>query len=305
MHFWCLLQEKRMERDIWRVIVAALRRLPRRSSRGQQYSNAEVLAVVLWAALHDRSILWACRRSNWPVQAWRRRLPDQSTMSRRLRRPDVLDDLEVLLHMLQGADDSGSPFVLTDGKPLAVSHFSQDGDATLGWGAGKHERGYKLHVLAVGARRLCTHEVLPMNMPEAQATATLLARADACGLLRGKSVLLADASYDTNPLHAAAGRAGLLMLAPRRLPHRGLATNRGHDIGRVISMAVLEGGPEFAAWQKRARAPVEHYFAGLVTGAGLHALPPWVRTLTRVRVWVAAKVALNAARLTLVPKKVA
>lgn len=294
-----------MERDNWRVIVAALRRLPRRSSRGQRYSNREILAVLMWAVLHDRAIDWACRRSSWPVQAWRRRLPDQSTMSRRLRHPSVLADLEALLRLLQGTDDSGSPFVLTDGKPLAVSIFSQDTDAKVGWGAGKHERGYKLHVLASNARRLCVHEVLPMNTPEALATAMLLERADARGLLRGKTVLLADASYDTNPLHAAAARVGLLMLAPRRLPHKGLAANRAHDIGRVISMTVLEGGPEFAAWQKRARAPVEHYFAGLVTGAGLHALPPWVRTLTRVRVWVAAKIALNASRLTLVPKKVA
>ena len=33
-------------------------------------------------ALYDRSINWACQRGHWPFQAWRRRLPDQSTMSR-------------------------------------------------------------------------------------------------------------------------------------------------------------------------------------------------------------------------------
>jgi hypothetical protein len=45
------------------------------------YDNRTVIAVLLWAALHDRPIVWACQRSSWPVQAWRRRLPDQSTMS--------------------------------------------------------------------------------------------------------------------------------------------------------------------------------------------------------------------------------
>ena len=42
-----------MERDIWLVIVAALRRLPRRCSAGQRYTNRDVVAVLLWAALHD------------------------------------------------------------------------------------------------------------------------------------------------------------------------------------------------------------------------------------------------------------
>lgn len=294
-----------MERDIWREIVAALRRLPRRCSGGQRYSNRAVLAVLLWAALHDRPIDWACRRSSWPVQAWRRPLPDQSTMSRRLRRPDVLDDLHRLLHLLQGRDTDTGPHVLADGKALAVSNFSQDEDAAVGWGTGHYERGYKLHAVVASARRLIAHEVEPMNTPEALVTAKLVQRAEGQGLLQGKSLLLADASYDTNPLHAAARRAGLQMLAPRRRPDQGLATNRTHDPGRVLSVTLLEGDPEIAARQRRTRVPVEHYFAGLVSGARLDALPPWVRTLPRVRVWVAAKIALNAARWSRIPVAVA
>lgn len=294
-----------MERDMWRVVVAALRRLSRRCTRGQRYSNRAVLAVLLWAALHDRSIDWACKRTNWPMQAWRRRLPDQSAMSRRLRRPDVLDDLHRLLHILRGRDVDGDPQVRADGKALAVCSFSQDTEAKVGWGDGKFERGYTLHAVVVNARRLVAHEVQPMNTPEARVTATLVERADREGLLNGKELLLADAPYDTNPLHAAARRAGLRMLAPRRRPDQGLATNRKHDPGRVLSMTLLEGDPEIAAWQREARVPVEHYFAGMVTGARLHALPPWVRTLPRVRVWVAAKIAPNAARISLVPAKVA
>jgi hypothetical protein len=269
------------------------------------YRDAEILAVLLWAALHDRSILWACRRSSWPVQAWRRRLPDQSTMSRRLRRPEVLADLDALVQVLQGEDADESGLVWADGKPLPVGAFSQDPDARRGWGAGMHQLGFKLHALAASARRLIVHEVEPMNTPEALAAAELLERARALGRLEDKSLLLTDASYDTNPLHAASGRAGVQLLAPRRRPGTGLSDGRRHDPGRVLSMTLLEGDPEIAAWHRVQRMKIEHYFAGLVSGARLHALPPWVRTLPRVRVWVAAKIALNAARWKLIEHNVA
>src|SRR5262245_34060520 len=90
-----------MERELWRWVGWGLRRLPRWWPRGAVYDNRCVLAVLLWAALHERAITWACQRAHWPVQAWRRKLPDQSTMSRRLRDPRVLEDLERLVVVLQ------------------------------------------------------------------------------------------------------------------------------------------------------------------------------------------------------------
>lgn len=80
-----------MERELWRWVRWGLRRLPRWWPRGAVYGNREVLAVVLWAALHNRPVSWACRRDAWPMQAWRGRLPDQSTMSRRRRDPRVIE----------------------------------------------------------------------------------------------------------------------------------------------------------------------------------------------------------------------
>ena len=124
-----------MERELWRWIVRGLRRLPRWWPRGAVYDNRVVVAVLLWAALHDRSINWATQRSNWPVQAWRRPLPDQSTLSRRLRDPRVLDDLERLAVILQRPVPA-DPTVIVDGKPLPVSAFTADKEAKLGWGAG-------------------------------------------------------------------------------------------------------------------------------------------------------------------------
>jgi hypothetical protein len=49
--------------------------------------------------------------------------------------------------------------------------------------------------------------------------------------------------------------------------------------------------------RKRVRTTVERFFGTLATfGGGLSSLPTWVRRLHRVRVWVAAKLTLNAAR---------
>jgi len=283
-----------MERGTWRVVAAALKRLPRRCWAGQQYSSAQVLAVLLWAALHERSILWACQRAHWPVQAWRRRLPNQSTMSRRLRTPEVLADLVTLLHLIQeGFDDGDDSILRVDGKALGISVFSDDADAARGWGAGEVQHGYKVSVIAANARRLVGYRVEPMNTPESKVAEELVRT---CPRERPGAVLLADASYDTNALHAAASRRGVRMLEPRRRPGTLLSKGQEQDPGRVWSLLLMEGDPQLARWQRANRVAVEHYFAGL-TAAGLYALPPWVRTLPRVRVWVGAKIALNAARI--------
>lgn len=287
-----------MERDIWRVIVAALRRLPRRCSSGQRYTNREVLAVLLWAALHDRSVLWACQRRHWPMQAWRRRLPDQSTMSRRLRCADVLDDLHALVHLVQAAfDDQDNGVLRVDGKALAVSNYSDDPDAANGWGAGQHQRGYKLHALVANAKRLVDFRVEPMNTQESVVAGELLRGAQRAGRVVFAGVVLGDASYDSNPLHALAGACGMLLLAPRRRPETNLSKTRKHHPGRVLSTALLEPHPSLLKWMRDKRSVVEHYFGGLSAAAGLNRLPAWVRTLPRVRVWVAAKLVLNAARI--------
>lgn len=295
-----------MERGTWRVIMAALRRLPRRCSSGQRYSNRDVLAVLLWAALHDRSILWACARTHWPVQAWRRRLPDQSTMSRRLRCPGVLDDLRTLLHLAQSAFDDGDNATLrVDGKALAVSSFSADADAADGWGTGQHQRGYKLHALVANARRLIEFCVEPMNTPESTVAGALLRRAARAGRLARGGLVLADASYDSNPLHAVARRCQVQLLAPRRRPGTGLSRGHRQQPGRVRSARLLESDPRAFRWFSARRSVVEHYFGGLSAAAGLHTLPSWVRGLTRVRLWTAAKIVLNAARIARRSVKVA
>ena len=142
-----------MDRHVWMEIRAALRGLPRTRTRNAVYTDAEVLAVLLWAAMHDRPVSWACRRSSWPMQAWRRRLPDQSTMSRRLRSLQIVLALWQLTMRLQAGRVAGDVLVV-DGKPLEISEHSTDPEARSGRGAGRYARGYKLHLIADPRRRV-------------------------------------------------------------------------------------------------------------------------------------------------------
>lgn len=286
-----------MERELWRWVTAGLGRLPRWSPRGAVYDNRTILAVLLWAALHDRSIDWACQRRHWPVQAWRRALPDQSTMSRRLRDPRVFDDLVRLVSIVQRRMAKAHSTLIVDGKPLAVSEFSADPDARKGWGAGRHALGYKLHALVDDAQRLVAFDVQPMNVAECTSACDLLVCAARSGGVGQSCLLLGDASYDSNRLHEAAAQAGMRLIAPRRRPDKNICKNRRHHPGRLEAIRFTEHDPAWEPIRKRVRTTVESFFGTLATfGGGLNALPTWVRRLHRVRVWVAAKLTLNASR---------
>lgn len=201
-----------MERELWRLIRSGLRRVPRWWPRNASYSNREVLAVLVWAALHNKPICWACRRSSWPIQAWRRRLPDQSTMSRRLRDACVWDDLRLLIDQIQRALGATGTLVV-DGKSLPVSSVSGDPDARRGWGAGVYARGYKLHAIIDRSRRLIDFDVQPLSVAECEVAADMVTRMRPRG-----GVLLADASYDSNRLYAACEAKGIQLRAPRKKP---------------------------------------------------------------------------------------
>ena len=288
-----------MERDVWRGMVAAIRRLPRWSPAGALYDNRSVLAVLFWAALHDRSILWATQRRNWPAQAWRRGLPDQSTMSRRLRDPRILDDLRRLPEILQRGAQTAA-VLLVDGKALPVSNFSHDPDARNGWGAGGHAKGYKLHLLIDSCWRMLAWEVRPMNEAECTVAQELVRDASERGVLPAQAVMLADASYDSNPLHATAAAANVRMIAPRRKAERSLSPSHPHHPNRLRSIVLTERDAQTAARLRSMRSSIEQFFGALASvGGGLISLPAWSRRLTRVRCWVGAKLALHAARLAM------
>lgn len=288
-----------MERELWQWMMRGVRRLPPTRPRNAVYTDHQILAVYLWAALHDRPVSWACQRENWPMQAWRRVLPDQSTMSRRTRTSAFRELLRVLLEVLQRTRGQGEVLVV-DGKPLELSEHTRDPDARTGRGAGHFAKGYKLHlVLDAASQTVRAYRVRPLNEGETTVAAGML-RHTRTPIRRG-CLLLGDKLFDSNPLHEAAHRRGVQLIAPRQKPGTGISAGPQHP-NRLESIRMTEGTDRLI-WERvlqPQRVSIERFFGTLASAAaGLPVLPPWVRRLHRVQAWVAAKLVINAARMAI------
>src|SRR6476660_6844581 len=132
-----------MEGELWeavyRLILGEASKRPRR--KGVRYSDAWVLAVFFWAAVHDRPVCWACDGRNWPGAGagprGGRELPSDATMSQRLRTLPVLSLLAAVLGRLASLAPPHESLVrVVDGKPLPVGGHSKDRDADWGKSAG-------------------------------------------------------------------------------------------------------------------------------------------------------------------------
>jgi len=162
-----------MEVKLWRALyalVVSVSHAPRR--KREQYADAWVLAVALWAVVHDRPMRWACDRRNWP--GWLDTpLPSPSRLSRRLRTVGVLQLLERTL----AAAVARLPVPMVkavDSKPLLVGAYSKDADAKRGRLAdGCFARGYRLHALCHG-RAVYRWVLAPMNRHDAAVAPELL-----------------------------------------------------------------------------------------------------------------------------------
>ena len=295
-----------MEGELWEEAYRVVREEGNRQppSGRLTYPEAVVVAVLVWAALHDRPVSWACDRRHWAGCGRGRRparLPSPATMSRRLRTVGVLGLLGRVLARLGG---KAPPALVrrVDGKPLPVGGFSKDRDARWGQAVDHKARGYKLFLVWGSGVVPDAWKLGPMNEPEPQAAAR-----DLVPRLAGGGYLLGDGLYDSNPLHAACGARGFQLVAPRKHPGAGLA-HCPHEPGRLRSIALLEtpapGGPPAAGPAPFARAlydrrgDIERDLGGWCTfGGGLQPLPSWARTPHRVAYWVAAKLLLNGLRL--------
>ncbi len=285
-----------MERELWTLLVSSLRTLPRRSMRNAVYTDSQILAVLLWAALHHRPVNWACKRCNWPVQAWRRKLPDQSTMSRRLRDPAMTEIMRTLAQHIQRRLPNGR-LLLTDGKAFTLEERTRDPDASVGRASGRYAHGYKLHAIVDNDHRVYAWSIRPLNHAEQPECRSLLGQ---LGVVQDakRRFLLGDAGYNSNALFCAARDAGLRLVAPRCKPGTGLGW-RKHDRDRLLSMRLTErrGG---WMWPKLCglRIGVERYFSGLSSGVvNEDHLLVWARRLHRVSYWIDAKIIINAARI--------
>jgi hypothetical protein len=297
-----------VERELWvrlyQLLRAIARRMPRR--KRARVGDALVAAVYLWAALHDRPVCWATRRHNWPRDLLDFELPSQPTMSRRLRTDGVRDVMAALQQALGGGCGCGAQTLVKvmDAKPLPVGAYSVAKDARWGRGVRGPVRGYKLHALYGAGPLPIAWEVVPMNASEQRVARRLLQHlgdgdgdGDGGGGGGGGGYVLADGVYDVNDLYARAAAVNHQLLAPRKRPRGGLG-HRAHHPARLRAIEMLEGPrPAFGRQLYARRASVERRFGRLTNfGGGLAPLPNWVRTLPRVRLWVQAKLLIDAAR---------
>ncbi len=280
-----------MERELWRIVSGMITRIDRRIARNRRvHSIGRIVRVYLWAVLHDRPVYWACRRINWSGVRPPNQLPHSSCMSRRLRMADTHDFLAQLAKRLA---DSDSPQLLkiVDGMPLPISRHSRDSQAAFGRGAGGLNKGYKLHAIYGQSVTPLAWQVHPMNLDERRAAAELL------GQLKDEGYLLGDRNYDANWFYDAARKHGQQLLAARRYGSgRGLG-HRRHSPARLRAIDLLEGPSDFGRNLYRRRREIETRFGNLSSfGGGLTHLPPWVRGLHRVRLYVAAKLIIRTAK---------
>ena len=283
-----------MERELFVGLYRLLRQITRQRPRRKrlQFGDALIVAVYLWAALHDRPVSWATRRQNWPRDLLDFELPAQSTMSRRLRSAGVRETMAALHEPLRGGGDPQRTLVkIIDAKPLPVGAYSIAKDARWGRGVRGQVRGYKLHALYGQGALPIAFDVAPMNASEQRVARRLLPH------LRGGGYVLADSVYDINDLHARAAQSNHQLLAPRKRAGAGLG-HCGHHAGRLRAIMMLEGPePRFGRELYALRSTIERRFGRLTNfGGGLAPLPNWVRTLPRVRQWVHAKLLIDAAR---------
>lgn len=277
-----------MERKLWKVLHAIAGRID--ACLGEWlYSQADVLMVYFWAVVHDRPMNWAVDPRNWPAELRPRRLPSQSQLSRRMRKPKIVAfmiEVENLFQSLIGV--AGFWIARIDGKGVVVSLVTKDADATYGRTGGGKAKGYKLHAVWSGGPLPIAWALAPLNVSEKTIARLLIPT------LPGEGYLLGDPEYDANHLFDAAHEAGYQLLTPKRQKHRGLG-HRPQSPFRLRSIELMK--TPFGKALYRYRRQIERDFGNLVSfGGGLICLPAWVRRFHRVRNWMHAKLLINAAR---------
>jgi hypothetical protein len=279
-----------MERELWPLLYRHLREAAKGfSQKYVRYQPWVLVAVFLWAALHDRPVCWACDQRNWGETRLRPpQLPSPATLSRRIDRTGVGLFWRALEQRLRG-DGHPALVAFLDGKPLTVSGVSKDPDARYGRGAGTMAKGYKLH--AVWSNRVVPEvwEVTPLNTSEKEVARQLIPQ------LSGGGYLLGDGNYDASDLYDLAYEHGWQLVAK---PARGNA-GAGHHYQsphRLRALEMLQG--DYGRGVYALRGDIERSFGNAGSfGGGLQPLPSWVRGRDRVRTWVWAKLLINATRI--------
>jgi hypothetical protein len=289
-----------MEGELFEALYAIVGQEAKHHPRPKyaQFTDAVILLVFFWAALHDRPIRWACQPGHWPATMQWMTLPSEATMSRRLKTLSCCTLLAQLYYRVAAVMGSGLCLCWrVDTKPLVVSGFSKDRDARRGYATGGLARGYKL--AATWGRGLVPDPLLlaSLNVSDQQCGIELIDRLTQNGS-NATGYLLADATHETNPLHWHAMTHGFQLLAKRKAPGTGLGHGK-HCPARLRCIELLESDAPnpFGRELYGLRGDIERDLAHLCNfGGGLQSLPSWVRRPRRVARWVIAKLIILALR---------
>jgi hypothetical protein len=284
-----------MELEYWAEVSQAICDVQRslKCSPRDTHPTSRIVRVHLWATLHDRCTRWGSDRKNWTAATRPQSLPDQSTMSRRMRRRDFQPFLQALHRRLNG-NPQQRLVKIVDGKPLELPNHTTDRDARWGRGVSRQSVGYKLHMICSGNPMPDAFVITPLNVCEKRMALRMIPR------VGGNGYLLGDAHYNASWLFDGCRHHGHLLVCPRVKPHTGIG-HHYQSSQRLRSIELTEppgGSNRFGPSLYRLRGDIERQFAQLVSfGGGLAALPSWVRRIWRVRNWVWAKLLINAARI--------
>ena len=280
-----------MERELW----PPLYRLVQETAKDfrQKYVQCQpwlLVMVMLWAALHDCPVSWACKPRHWSTTSLRPvRLPSAATMSRRIDSVGVGLFWRALEQRLRAR---GTPALVAfvDGKPLPIGGCGKDPDARFGHGAGCVAKGYKLHTIWANRAMPEAWAVTPLNANEKAVAYALV------GQLEYGGYLLGDGNFDASYVYDRAFAQGYQLVAPFRKGDKPGSGKHYQSPHRLRSIAILQSSYGQALY--RARTAIERCYGNATSfGGGLSPLPAWVRGLKRVRTWVWAKLLINAARI--------
>lgn len=272
-----------MERELWSQLYSMAVRLDNVRTNGL-YRCWEIVIVYLWAVVHDRPTSWACDSNNWDEEL-QVRLPAQSTMSRRLRSRGV-EQLLACVELELRSDPRQWWIQRIDSKPMPIGFHSKDTDAKYGKAASGFARGYKLHAVWGNGILPSVWRIEPMNRHDSSAAKLLLPE------LPGQGYIVGDGQYDSNPLHKIAAPRHQIVAPQRR--GKGVGRRR-HEPSRLHSVEMTKR--PFGKALLRFRVQIERCFGNLTSfAAGLGPLPSWVRRPHRVKLWVQAKLLINAIR---------
>ena len=198
-----------MERELWKVVYTALKKVARRfDQKYVQLQPWRIAAVLLWAALHDRPVSWACDKRNWRTTRREARtapLPGH-------HEPTGPEDLLRPVPQRPGRPNSratGQPAwaLVVDGKPLPV---------------GTVQQGPRRQVRRRSARGTsCTRSGAAGCLPEAwEVTAAREYEGAVAERLltqvRGKGFLLGDGNYEASRVYDAAADSRVPVAGPAR-----------------------------------------------------------------------------------------